>query len=229
MAKKKTRKNSVKSARREWIEAIIIAFILALIIRTFLLQAFKIPSGSMIPTLRPGDRILVNKLFYGPKIPFLGARLPRLKELKRGEVIVFIYPPSAGKRNFESFKQYLNDETSGLLYRRMLSFFKDTRSKSYIKRLIGLPGEAVQIKNGDIYINDELVENSRIRANTYFNEGPYGGADRIVDIPDNSYYCLGDNSSSSRDSRYWGFVNERFLTGKAFLIYWPLNRMRIIR
>ena len=107
-----------KSVIREWIESIIIAFLLAMVIRTFVVQAFKIPTGSMRPTLLEGDLILVNKFIYGAKIPFTDKRLPVLRDFKRGDVIVFIYP-------------------------------EDTK-KDFIKRLVGLPGDEVEIKKGSI-------------------------------------------------------------------------------
>ena len=111
-----------KSVMREWIESIIIAFLLAMVIRTFVVQAFKIPTGSMRPTLLEGDLILVNKFIYGAKIPFSDKRLPVFRDFKRGDVIVFIYP-------------------------------EDTK-KDFIKRLVGLPGDEIEIKKGSIYVND---------------------------------------------------------------------------
>ena len=227
--KKVKKKNLGKSAVREWAEAIIIALILALFIRTFFIQAFKIPSGSMMPTLKPGDRILVNKLFYGPRIPILGIRLPIFSKPKRADVIVFVHPGSAEDRDFKTFKRYIDNESLGAVYKRVWLFFTKTQRKDYIKRVISLPEETVQIKGGDIYINGQLVDNSKIRGSTYFNEGSYGRVGQRVRVPVSSYYCLGDNSSSSRDSRYWGFVDEKFLIGKAFLIYWPPTRVRIIK
>lgn len=227
--KKNRRRKSIKPWIKEWVEAIVIALIFSLVIRTFFIQAFKIPTGSMIPTLRPGDRIMVNKLFFGPRIPLLGLRLPMLRKPARSDVIVFVYPESANKRNFKAFKRYIDDERRGPVHSRVWAFLKETQSKDYIKRLIGLPGETVEIRDGDIYINGQLSDSSQIRKVLYFNEGAYGGEGQVVEISEDSYYCLGDNSSSSRDSRYWGFVNKEFLIGKAFLVYWPLNRIRIIR
>lgn len=219
----------VKSARREWIEAILIAVILALFIRTFFIQAFKIPSGSMIPTLKPGDKIFVLKFLYGPRLPFSSLRLPMLVELKRSDVIVFVYPGSAHSRTFSAFKNYIDDEGLGPLYKRIFLFLKDTQPKDYIKRLIGLAQETVEIRNGDIYINGSIVDESSIRRGIYFNEGPFGQVGQTLRVPSDSYYCLGDNSASSRDSRYWGFVNKRYLIGKAVFIWWPLNRIGFIK
>jgi signal peptidase I len=227
--KNKRKKISSKSSRREWIEAIFIAVLLAFFIRTFFVQAFKIPSGSMMPILKPGDRILVNKLFYGPIIPILDLKLPSLKEPKRSDVIVFIYPASAHSRTFTAFKRYIDDENLGPMYRRLITFFRETQVKDYIKRLIGLPQELVEIKNGTIYINARSVQEDQIRRNIYLNEGPFGQIGQQMRVPTDSYYCLGDNSGSSRDSRYWGFVNKRYLIGKAFFIYWPIQRMGFIR
>jgi len=181
---------------REWVESIVVAFILAMFIRTFFLQAFKIPSGSMRLTLLEGDRLLVNKLRYGPKVPFTKKRLPGLTKPKRGDVIVFSYPEDP-KRDF-------------------------------IKRLIAMGGETVEIRYGDIYINDQLVEEPRIKNIYYYNRGPYGEIDQKIKVPSGYFYVLGDNSASSHDSRFWGFVSEHYITGRAEFLYWPLNRIRFI-
>lgn len=186
-----------KSVIREWVESIIIAFILAMFIRTFVVQAFKIPTGSMRTALLEGDRILVNKFIYGAKIPFTNFRLPALRQPKRGDVIVFVYP-------------------------------EDT-TRDFIKRLIAIGPETVQIKNGKILINGKEINEAVINKIYYYNRGDFGAESKIIEVPANSYFVLGDNSASSRDSRYWGFVDKKFLIGKAFLIYWPLNRIRLIK
>ncbi len=171
---------------KEWVEPIIIAVVLALIIRTFIVQAFKIPTGSMRPTLIEGDRILVNKFIY------------KFREPKRGEVIVFISP--------------------------------EDKKKDFIKRLVGLPGESVQIANGIVLINNNpLEENSLLKKYYYYNRGEFGAEGQALKVPDNAYFVLGDNSGSSRDSRYWGFMPKKYLLGKAFLIYWPPNRIGIVK
>jgi len=188
--------NKTKTVIREWVESILIAFILAMAIRTFVVQAFKIPTGSMRPTLIEGDRILVNKFIYGAKIPFTSFRLPALRVPKRGDVIVFIYP-------------------------------QDTR-RDFIKRLVAGPGETVEIKNGVVYINGQPLEES-LFGRYYYNRGSYGKEGEKIVVPADSYYVLGDNSGSSQDSRYWGFVPKKYLLGKAFLIYWPLNRIRAVK
>ncbi len=186
-----------KSAIREWVESIVIAFILAMFIRTFIVQAFKIPTGSMRTTLLEGDRILVNKFIYGAKIPLTNIRLPALSQPKRGEVIVFIYP--------------------------------EDNSRDFIKRLIATAMETVQIQNGKVLINGKAATEEVVGKRYYYNRGDFGQEGQPIRVPPNSYFVLGDNSGSSRDSRYWGFVDKKFLIGKAFLIYWPLNRIRIIK
>src|SRR3989338_1812547 len=188
----------VKSQVREWVESIVIAIVLALFIRAFIIQAFKIPSGSMIPTFEIGDRIFVNKLLYGARIPFTGFRLPAIREPKIGDIIVFVSP--------------------------------ELPKKDFVKRLIAVGGQTLEIKDGNILIDGKIADSPPpIPSIYYYNRGDYGGEGRQITIPEDSYYVLGDNSGSSRDSRYWGFVPEKNLIGKAVLIYWPLHRMKIIR
>lgn len=186
-----------KSVARDWIESIIVALILAMIIRTFIIQAFKIPTGSMRPTLLEGDLILVNKFIYGAKIPFTDLRLPAVRQPKRGDVIVFIYP-------------------------------EDTK-KDFIKRLVGLPGETVEIKQGSIYIDGKPLTDSMFGRIFYYNVGAFEVERHKIKVPEDGFFVLGDNSSSSKDSRYWGFVPHKNVLGKAILIYWPPNRIRMIK
>jgi signal peptidase I len=176
----------LKREIREWGESIVIAFILAMIIRTFVVQAFKIPSGSMRPTFMEGDRILVSKFIY------------KFKEPQIGNIVVFKYP--------------------------------EDKRKDFVKRMIAVGGQTVEIKEGDIYINGKLVMDPQVVKDVYYyNRGDYGQMDQVINVPRDSYYVLGDNSGSSRDSRYWGFVPKKNLLGKAFFIYWPLNRIRVIK
>jgi signal peptidase I len=186
-----------KSAIREWIESIVVAFILAMIIRAFLVQAFKIPTGSMRPTLLEGDVILVDKFSYGAKVPFTNLRLPGIRKMQRGDVVVFIYP--------------------------------EDHKKDFIKRLVGLPGETVEIKNGTLYINDTPLLEPVFNQRYYYNRGELGGEGQKIVVPQDSFFFLGDNSASSKDSRYWGFVPWKNILGKALLIYWPPQRIRIIK
>ncbi len=197
MINSRTQKDSnIKSTIREWLESIIIAFVLAMIIRTFLVQAFKIPTGSMRMTLIEGDAILVNKFIYGAKIPFTDIRLPAVRQPARGDVIVFIFPQDA--------------------------------KKDFIKRIAALPGETVEIKNGMIFINDKPVIDKKLNAQYYYNRGDYGDLGKKIVVPEDQYFVLGDNSASSQDSRYWGFVPKKNLLGKAMVIYWPPARIRLI-
>jgi len=179
-----------KSKVREYAETLIIALAIALFVRTFVVQAFKIPSESMKPTLLVGDHILVNKFIYGIRIPFVGKKIVTFKAPKRGDVVVFIYP---------------ND-----------------RSKDFIKRVIGLPGEKVEIREREIYINDRPIEDPW---GVYERDNPSWGASASdtygpQTVPPGSLFVMGDNRDNSQDSRYWGFVPLDDVLGKAFIMYW---------
>jgi signal peptidase I len=164
-------KEKFKSEMREWTESIVIALILALLIRTFVIQAFKIPSGSMIPTFEIGDRIFVSKFIYGARLPFTKIRLPALRQPQRGDIIVFVSP--------------------------------ETPKKDFVKRLIALEGETVEIKNGNIFINGKEIDGpASVKSNRYCNRGEYGKEGAAVTVPEGFYFTLGDNSGNSRDSRY---------------------------
>jgi len=192
------RRQGKKSVLREWLEAALVALILVFgFIRPFIVQAFKIPSGSMRPTLLEGDLILVNKFIYGAKVPFTGWRLPKVGSLQRGDVIVFIYP--------------------------------EDRTKDFIKRLVGLPGETIEIKNGTIYVDNKPLLGSVFNQRYYYNRGDLAPEGSKIVVPQGNYFVLGDNSASSKDSRYWGFVPQKNILGKAMLIYWPPQRTRIIK
>mgnify|MGYP001590018747 FL=1 len=185
-----------KSALREWAESIVIALLLALFIREFFVQAFKIPSGSMIPTLLVGDRLMVNKLRYGPKVRFTDKRAPGFSRPRRGDIIVFVFP--------------------------------DDPKRDFIKRLIAFGGETVEIKDGGIFINGKLIEDPVISKTYYYNRGDYGQEGQVVKVPEGHVYVLGDNSGSSHDSRFWGFVPELNIIGRAEFVYWPVTRLRFI-
>jgi len=220
---KETLKKFKKSKLRQNIEAILIALCLALLIRTFIVQPFKIPSGSMIPTLLVGDHLLVNKFVYGTRIPFTNIKILPLEEINRADVIVFKFP--------------VEDSVN--------------KGVHYIKRVIGLPGDEVNIKGRDVYINGEKV-NQVFEANYIYDEnGIEIKTDRYLDtisdnefdviykdgslnttkgkldfpltIPDGHVFVLGDNRDNSYDSRFWGFVPLGNISGKAFLIHWSWN------
>ncbi len=190
-------KPKTKAVIREWVESILVAFLLAMVIRTFVVQAFKIPTGSMRPTLLEGDLILVNKFIYGAKIPFTDIRLPAWHQPKRGDVVVFIYPEDS--------------------------------KKDFIKRLVAFPGETVEIKNGTIYVNDKPLLEPIFNQRYYYNRGDFAIEGNKITVPAQSYFVLGDNSASSKDSRYWGYVPSQNILGKAIVIYWPPNRIRMIK
>jgi len=180
-----------KSTFREYAEAIGMALLLALFIRTFIVQAFKIPSGSMIPTLLIGDHILVNKLAYGVRIPFWEGYLAPFKKPQQGDVVVFIFP--------------------------------EDRSKDFIKRVIGVEGDTVEIRGKKVYINGKALEDPH----AHFEGDDAQGAGLFirddfgpVQVPENHIFVMGDNRDRSYDSRFWGFVNLQDIKGKAFLIYW---------
>ena len=180
-----------KSALREYAEAAAIAILLALFIRTFVVQAFKIPSGSMEPTLLIGDHILVNKFLYGIKIPFLRATIIPISEPKRDDVIVFIYPVD--------------------------------KSKDFIKRVIGLPGDEIKIIDNKVYINGKFYDDTHgFYSNQMRKTDNPSGKDRFgpIKVPDDHFFVMGDNRDHSYDSRFWGFVQSRAVKGKAFMIYW---------
>lgn len=180
-----------KSVFREYAEAIIIAIALALFIRTFVIQAFKIPSGSMLPTLQIGDHLLVNKFIYGVRMPFTGTTLIPFKEPKRGDIIVFRYP-------------------------------KD-RSTDYIKRVIGLPGDEVSIRDKRVFINGEKLDDPYGHFSTpNIMPGSITPKDNFgpVKVPEGKYFVMGDNRDNSLDSRFWGFVDDTDILGKAMIIYW---------
>ena len=192
-------KNRLKSELREWVESIFIAFVIAIVLQTFVVQAFKIPSGSMIPTFNIGDRIFVNKFLYCARVPFVNIRLPgmNVRQPKRGDIIVFQSP--------------------------------EDPKKDFVKMLIAVGGEIVEIKDGAILVNGKRVNEPSIRRGSYYNAGDFGKEAQAVIVPQGCYYALGDNSANSRDSRYWGFVPKANLIGKAVCIYWPLNRIKAIK
>lgn len=186
-----------KSKVREYVESILWAVVLALIIRTCVIQSFIIPSGSMEETLVVGDRLLVNRFVYGIKVPFTDLRLPSLRDPKPGDVIVFKYP--------------------------------EDRSKDFIKRLIGVPGDEIQVRDKRVYVNGTLYQNShevhkdpQILPRELTRRDNFGP----VRVPANSYFVMGDNRDNSHDSRFWGFVGKADLVGLAFIKYWSWDQSR---
>jgi signal peptidase I len=187
-----------KSTAREYFESIVIAVILALFIRTFVVQAFKIPTGSMEENLLIGDHLLVNKFVFGPSSAER-AVLP-IKDAVRGDVVVFKYP--------------------------------EEPERDFIKRVIGLPGETVEVKEKKVYINGTALDEPYAHylqppsSTSHLDEVTsldvrerYGP----VTVPPESYFVMGDNRDNSQDSRYWGFLPRSYIKGKALVIYWSYD------
>jgi signal peptidase I len=184
-----------KSKFVEYAEAIIIAILIAFFIRTFIVQAFKIPSGSMKPTLLIGDHILVNKFIYGVKIPFIRKNLISISEPKRGDVIVFIYP--------------------------------EDRSKDFIKRVIGIGGDTIEIRNKKIFLNGLPFQDTHgVYVDDFIIPGTIQPRDNFgpMTVPKGAVFAMGDNRDQSYDSRFWGVVELKDVLGKAFIMYWSWNR-----
>lgn len=180
-----------KSRLRENIEAILVAVVLAMIIRTFVVQAFKIPSGSMKNTLLIGDHILVNKFIYGVKVPFLGTTVIPIKNPQKGDIVVFEFP-------------------------------KDP-SKDFIKRVVGVAGDVVEIRNKQVLVNGHPLQDGAYAIHSDSRNAPERDSMEPKTVPPNSLFVMGDNRDNSHDSRFWGFVDLAAVKGKAFIIYWSWN------
>lgn len=198
--KKKAAVGPKKPWYREWSEALIVAVILALIIRTFLFQAFKIPSGSMLDTLLIGDHLLVNKFIYGTKLPFSDDRYLSIRDPERGDVIVFEFPEDEDK-----------------------SYFK---RRDFIKRVIGLPGDLIEVRAKQVYVNGQPFKISQERHGDQEMIPPVASPRDFmgpIKVPEDSYFVMGDNRDYSYDSRFWGYVNKSKIKGLAFIKYWSWN------
>ena len=181
----------------EWIKPVLIAAVLAIFIRTFIIQPFKIPSSSMFPTLKPGDRIFVSKFVYGAKIPLMNKRIRKIRAPETGDIVVFLSPIE--------------------------------KKKFLIKRFIAHGGQTVELKDGMVFVDGEMVKSPSINRFFYYNRGDYGKNNEVVKVPEGSFYVLGDNSANSMDSRYWGFVPDENLVGRAFVIHWPVRRIQLLK
>jgi signal peptidase I len=192
-----------KSTLREYFESIVIAVILALFVRTFIVQAFKIPTGSMEENLLIGDHLLVNKFVLGPTQSGIERTLLPVGTVKRRDIVVFKYP--------------------------------EEPDRDFIKRVIGLPGDTVELRAKKVYINGNALDEPYV----HFLEQPGHGADASevtsfdvrerygpVTVPPNQYFVMGDNRDNSQDSRYWGFLPRDYIKGKALLIYWSYESGR---
>lgn len=171
---------------KNWGEPFVVAALLAVIIRSFLLGPYKIPTGSMKPTFMEGDRIFVDKVSY------------RFHTPERGDIIVFKYPQD--------------------------------KKKDFVKRLVGLPGEKVMIQDGKLIVDGRILDENPFALYYYYNrlDWQYGKEGLTIVVPPEHYFVLGDNSAQSSDSRNWGFVPKKNLVGRAFFIWWPLKRIKLV-
>ena len=192
-----------KSTAREYFESIVIAVILALFIRTFVVQAFKIPTGSMEENLLIGDHLLVNKFVFGPTATPIERGVLPVGRIRRGDVIVFKYP--------------------------------EEPERDFIKRVIGLPGETVELREKRVFINGTRLDEPYVHflqppgQNSEFHEvTSFDVRERYgpVTVPPTHFFVMGDNRDNSQDSRYWGFLPRGFVKGKALIIYWSYEAER---
>jgi signal peptidase I len=221
----------------EWADTVFSSALLAWLLMSFVVQAFKIPSGSMEKTLLIGDHLFVSKFVYGLKIPFTDKRILPLKPVSRGDIMVFEFPVTDPRESHCG---------------------KVNAGENFIKRVIGLPGETIQITRGRVLIDGKLFAEEPYAQ----YDGPYRipksvAADQLtpevyqqlwqnhrldnelgeavrdemgpVKVPEDAYFMMGDNRDHSCDSRYWGPVEKRFVKGKAMFIYWPPSRMKSAR
>jgi signal peptidase I len=195
---------SQKSALREYAEAFGVALVLAIMLRTFFIQAYKIPSGSMEPTLLIGDHIIVNKLDYGFRLPdsFFGltpfsGEIPygrylfQIEPVRRGDVVVFVFP--------------------------------EDRTKDFIKRVVAIPGDTVEVRAGMLYLNGVSVPDPHAHfEKSLADRLPGSQADYMASLKlgSDQYFMMGDNRDHSYDSRFWGPITRDAIEGRAMFIYW---------
>jgi signal peptidase I len=226
----------------EWAETVFSAVLLASVLMYFVIQAFKIPSGSMRSTLLEGDHLFVNKFIYGLRVPFTGRRVLALREVQRGDIIVFRFPVDDPRELHCGSIQY---------------------GKDFIKRVVAVGGDTVQVKGGHLFVNGERVsdeyyaqhvdgpqrEAEAVKAREFTKEQyqnywethaldralefspPVSGPRDFfgpVTVPPKSFFAMGDNRDRSCDSRYWGPVEQRYLKGRAWFLYWPPSRMKTV-
>ena len=190
-----------KSTVREYFESICVAVILALFVRTFVVQAFKIPTGSMENNLLIGDHLLVNKFVFAPTLSSLENKLLPIDPIHRGDILVFKYP--------------------------------EEPDRDFIKRVIGLPGETLELRNKKVYINGTALEEPYVRFLYPASDSRTGESDVTsfdvrenygpVTVPPDHYFMMGDNRDNSQDSRYWGFMPRDYVKGKALFVYFSFG------
>jgi signal peptidase I len=186
-----------KSTAREYFESIVVAVILALFIRTFVVQAFKIPTGSMEPNLLVGDHLLVNKFVFAPTVSGLERTLLPMRPIVRGDVVVFKFP--------------------------------EDPERDFIKRIVGLPGETIEVRGTQVLVNGTAVAQPFAHfLLPHDPAAPLGEGDPRehygpVTVPAGHYFAMGDNRDNSQDSRYWGFLPGHYVKGRALMIYWSFD------
>lgn len=186
-----------KSVIREYFESLVIAVILALFVRTWVFQAFKIPSGSMEPNLLIGDHLIVNKMAFAPTIGSLERALLPSRHIRRGDIIVFKSP--------------------------------EEPDRDLIKRVVGLPGDRLELRRKRIFINGEALDESYVKfLEPPLADGPARTGDvreeyGPVTVPENQFFMMGDNRDNSQDSRYWGFLPASYVKGRALFIYFSTD------
>lgn len=202
-----TEKRSGKSWLRENVESMVNFGVVVIIAMTFVVKPYRIPSGSMEPTLHIGDMILVNRSMYLFSPP------------ERGDIVVFKTPPAA------------------LAEHCKLPGNEGVRTADYIKRVVGLPGERIEIRQNRLYADGRRIDEPRSIAENIYYDGPVTSIGRkfpqledgYIDVGEGEVLCLGDNSANSLDGRIWGTVPLANVKGKAFMIYWPPDRIRFLR
>ncbi len=185
-----------KSTVREYFESIVVAVILALFVRTFVVQAFKIPTGSMEPNLLVGDHLLVNKFVFAPATSGIERMILPMREIRRGDVVVFKFP--------------------------------EEPERDFIKRVIGRPGDTIEVRNRQVLINGSPIEEPYAHYLFPVGDDEAGGFDvraryGPVTVPADHYFMMGDNRDNSQDSRYWGFLPAHYVKGRALMIYWSFE------
>ncbi len=181
----------------EYLRIIIAALILAAIIRTFIVQPYYIPSGSMLNTLHEGDRVLVTKFSYGIHLPFMSKEIFSTGQPKIGDIIVFPFP--------------------------------EDPSVDFIKRVVGLPGDVLEVRDKQFYRNGEAVKEDYVIHSDPGNIVPVRDNMAPITVPEGKVFVMGDNRDSSRDSRYWQFVDKDTIHGKAQMIYWSSINFKNIK
>ena len=186
-----------KSTIREYFESIVVAVILALFIRTFVVQAFKIPTGSMEPNLLVGDHLLVNKFVFAPTVGSVERALLPIRPIRRGDIVVFKFP--------------------------------EEPERDFIKRTIGLPGDTIELRNRELWVNGARVTEPYAHYLFPQGESEDAGFDvrakyGPVTVPEGHYFMMGDNRDNSQDSRYWGFLPQHYVKGRALTIYWSFEQ-----